>query len=124
MLIGDAQDNSIRANDYGSSLWGGTDGYDYLYGGAGADTFVAGADEGNTDIIGCADNDLVLLWNVDLNEMTVDLSSSDSGVNIALDNSSTINIARAEDTSTTTIQFSNGSKRQYNYSDQTWSTKY
>ena len=119
ILVGNENDNAICASEYGSSLWGGVGGDDTLFGGDGADGFVAGKDEGNTTIIDCADDDLVLLWNINLNDLSTDMSGSSSGINIAL-NDSTINIARADDASSTTIQFANGTLRRYNYSDNSW----
>ena len=119
ILVGNENDNVIYASDYGSSLWGGIGGNDTLFGGDGADGFVAGKDEGNTTIIDCDDDDLVLLWNINLNDLSTDMIGSSSGINIALDDS-TINIARADGASITTIQFANGTIRRYNYSDQSW----
>ncbi|MBQ9478298.1 MAG: hypothetical protein IJU71_01975, partial [Selenomonadaceae bacterium] len=69
VLIGDAQDNEIDANNYGSYLWGGTDGYDTLHGGLGADTFVAGQGEGDVDISGYSSDDLVSLHNINFSDI-------------------------------------------------------
>ena len=69
VLEGDEQDNAIWANDYGCSLWGGNGGNDYLYGGSGDDTFRAGQGEGNTYIRNCNENDLVYLYNMNLEDV-------------------------------------------------------
>ena len=121
VLEGDEQDNWIYANDYGCSLWGGTGGDDWLRGGSGDDTFRAGQGEGNTYIGYCNENDLVELWNINLNELSLsDWTEDVDGIVLTLNDSSAISIQRGSTASTTTVQYADGTKRQYNYAEHSW----
>ena len=77
MLAGNALNNTIRSGNGGASIWGGTDGDDHLYGGEGADTFIAGQGEGNTTIRNYAEDDVIRLPNINLSDLKY-LAYSDS----------------------------------------------
>ena len=66
MLAGNALDNYIYAGSRGVSLWGGPGGNDYLFGGEGADTFIAAAsaNESYTNMRDVGSNDIVHLESI------------------------------------------------------------
>ena len=124
ILIGDDNNNAIYANDNGSWLWGGFGGYDKLYGGDGADIYYVGDGEGNTYIDNCEDHDLVVLWNINLSDIANEsITSGEYWNNIRLTTNSGNRISiwsDADSVSTTTIQYADGSKRQYHHSSGEW----
>ena len=124
MLGGNGKDNEIRANNYGSLLWGGFGGDDTLRGGDGADMFFVGFNEGNTDVIDCGENDLVILMDIDLSDLaTIELTTDDDSIDIEKDDGSHIGITKVDGARTTTVQLADNSKWQYTYSDRSWQFK-
>ena len=130
MLGGNDADNYIRANNYGSLMWGGDDGDDTLVGGDGADMFLVGRVEddennvGNTDVIDCGEDDLVILMDINLSDLaTVELTTSDASIHIDKEDRSYIEIAKSAGARTTTVQLADNSKWQYTYSDRSWQFK-
>ena len=125
ILAGNNDDNWIWANNYGSQLWGGFGGSDVLVGGDGDDVFWAGKNEDYTGIWNCSDDDLVNLWNINLDDVSnidVDLYADTNNpyIDIVTNDGSNIRISPKEGATTTTFQLANGSKGQYNYSEQSW----
>ncbi|MBQ9480096.1 MAG: hypothetical protein IJU71_11160, partial [Selenomonadaceae bacterium] len=108
-------------------LWGGNDTIaDYLYGGDGADTFIAGDGEGNAYIYDYSDDDVVCLHNVnaaDIESITLNNAGTDSE-NLMLSTANTnFYIQYDTDTvSTTTVVYADGTRTQYDHSNGTWST--
>ena len=148
MLGGNDLDNYIYAGSGGASLWGGATGRDNLYGGDGADTFIAAAtdNESYTAIRDVGEEDIVYLDSLS----SANIFSSDSDTRIYINglssgsnsesawrsyfSSSYINfyskdwssgapdiyVYRKTDATTTTFQFNDGYKIQYNYDDESW----
>ena len=118
VLIGDDQNNTIRSGNGGVSIYGGG-GTDWLYGGYGADTFVAGQDEGSAVVFNCDDSDIIYLHNI----------TSDTSLSWSASTYESLGTARVmisdsegqfctawldEGATVATFQFSDGSKRRYN----------
>lgn len=128
MLAGDANDNKIFAGDYGNKLWGGSSGEDYLIGGNGDDTFFAGKtgdDAHYSYIVGCSDNDVVVLWNVNpgefsVGEWTKDELDTESYLEVTMNDGSKLRMYCPDGVSTTTVQLGDGSRWQYNHVDKYW----
>ncbi|MBQ9478562.1 MAG: hypothetical protein IJU71_03325 [Selenomonadaceae bacterium] len=125
MLAGNSQSNVIRAGSSGTSLWGGNGGNDALYGGAGADTFIAGEDEGNTTVWYCADNDVVVLHNIDINDIAsanlYDGSYSYRRIELTTSGGTRIYVWYDTDTSSsTTIQYADGERRSFDHNNGSW----
>ena len=129
-LIGNDYDNRIYASDFGSKLWG-KGGNDYLIGGNGADTFYAGRDEGITDIYHCADNDIVKLWNVNVEDLSgLELDKFEGygdahilareDLIIGTHDGSTITIHRPNDATTFTVQLADGLTFRYDWDEGSW----
>lgn len=123
MLGGNEQSNVIRANNYGSLLWGGDGGDDTLTGGNGADMFFTGKESGDDVITNCDENDLVILMDIDFDALTdIELTTDDGSIDIASDDSH-IRIEKSNGARTTTVQLADNSKWQYTYSDRSWQFK-
>ena len=123
VLIGDDQANRIYANDYGSSLWGGGSGADTLYGGEGNDTFRVGQGEDTIQIFDCKENDVVHLWNVNFEDVSmanVYVGSSYKNAGITTSDGTYIVTWSQLDEPTTTFQFADGAKLRYNATDNVW----
>ena len=128
VLYGDENDNTLMAGDDGAELWGGPGGNDLLFGGAGADVFRAGKGEGNTEIWGYEENDLVDLWNVSLEDITDITFASYEAYNlksmtISLSDGASIEVISESEVGSTTVRLGDGSKWQHNYSDGSWQPK-
>ena len=64
VLVGNSSNNTIKASEGGSILWGGSGNTnDSLIAGDGDDTFVYLADNGNDTISGVTEDDLIILGN-------------------------------------------------------------
>ena len=123
ILAGNDDSNSIRANDYGSLLWGGDDGDDTLIGGDGADMFFTGKESGDDVISDCGEGDLVILMDIDLSDLEdINLTVDDGSIDIDSGDSH-VRIEKTEGARTTTVQLADNSKWQYTYSDRSWQFK-
>ncbi len=125
ILAGNDQNNAIFAGSGGASLWGGSGGTDYLYGGAGADTFVAGAGEGNVVIADCSNDDIVILKDIGLENVSglglaVDSVGNAIALEVMTNDGTTVEIKKSDAASTTTLQINDGSRFRYNYSERDW----
>ncbi len=129
LLIGNDKSNDICAGDGGDTLWGGTDGWDDLYGGSGSDVFVVGEGAGDIDldIWDCEDDDLVYFYNINLADLS-EISPWDSGgtsrsLDFTTNDGTTIEIWNRKSTTTSiTVQYADGTKQRYDYSTDAWST--
>lgn len=67
-LVGNGYNNSIVGSSENSSMWGGSsnEANDTLVGGAGADMFWYGKNEGNDVVTGADENDVINLYNVNI----------------------------------------------------------
>ncbi len=113
------ENDTIRAGNGGSYLWGGLQGNDEFFGGNGVDTFVYTYQSGNDTVYNAESQDLVIL-----NDMTLDQISSaqinDSGVNLQFTDggSLTVNgtpstfVVRDSDTATYRADFQTKTWRQ------------
>ncbi|MBR1805190.1 MAG: hypothetical protein IJ774_02260 [Selenomonadaceae bacterium] len=88
----DNADNSIIAGDGGCQLWGGSYGDDELFGGAGADNFVAGVGCGNDTIYNANSNDIINLSATTLDQIT-GANVTSSGVSLTFSDGSTLAVA-------------------------------
>ena len=121
ILVGNDLDNTIVAGRGGASMWGGA-GNAYLLGGAGADTFIAGKGEGNATIAGCSSDDIVMLRETTLDDISnvslmTDADHMQTGIRLTLTDGARIDIQRSSETATTRVLFSDHSVWQYTYAD-------
>ena len=123
VLVGDAQDNYIFANNYGSSIWGG-DGDDTLIGGAGNDTFKAGLNEGNLRVTDYGNGDLIFFYDfnfADINNLYVETNETNTFVMGNAGDSLSFEIhSPTEGSQTTVFRFADGSRLRYDPSDNVW----
>ncbi|MBQ9478588.1 MAG: hypothetical protein IJU71_03460, partial [Selenomonadaceae bacterium] len=121
-LVGNAENNSIRAGHNGSTLWGGSSGYDTLRGGDGNDVFYAGKGEYYTRVANYNSNDLIYLWNAnfsDLKNMAVQSDYFFKSIGILFNDGSTVEASSSFE-ETTTFKFADGSFMRYDPSTNTW----
>ena len=85
-------DNTLRAGNGGSELWGGNRGNDTLFGGAGADSFNYYFDDGNDTIYNAESQDGVFLGNMTLDKISA-AQITDNGVNLTFTDGGTLNIS-------------------------------
>ena len=81
----------IRAGNGGSQIWGGYLGDDELYGGAGVDKFIYDINGGNDTVHDAQSQDIVLLRNVDLSQIS-SAQISDNGVKISFTYGGSLNV--------------------------------
>ena len=85
-------DNTLRAGNGGSELWGGNRGNDTLFGGTGADSFNYYFDGGNDTIYNAESQDGVFLGNMTLDKISA-AQITDNGVNLTFTDGGTLNIS-------------------------------
>ena len=86
------ENNTIRAGNGGSELWGGIRGNDELFGGAGADTFEYYFDGGNDSVYDAESQDEIYLGNMSLDQISL-AQITDNGVNFQFTDGGTFNIS-------------------------------
>ena len=119
-LAGNENSNAIYAGYGGNVLWGGS-GYtttDYLYGGAGADIFMTGKNDG-TDLIFNADvNDTINLYDTNLADL-VNFSVNENSIALGWNTGNMTAIATSEVLSPR-IQFASGEAFRFNRATGGW----
>ena len=117
ILAGNSQDNVIRAGSGDTQLWGGFSGNDTLFGGADDDIFWYGKNGGNDVIRNFTDDDMVMLYDINLSDISsVTDSNNQMKLNFSDGGSLTINYSGNE----SEFQFANGSKYEYNHNSKSW----
>ena len=122
MLAGNEKTNAIYAGTGGNVLWGGS-GFstqDYLYGGAGADVFFTGKNDG-TDLIFNADvNDTINLYDTNLSDI---VSFGIDANSIALSfNTGNVTAVATGETLSPRFQLADGSAYRFNRATNSWQT--
>ena len=122
MIAGNENTNFIYAGTGGNVLWGGS-GFstqDYLYGGAGADTFFTGKNDG-TDLIFNADvNDTINLYDTNLSDI---VSFGIDAGSIALGfNTGNVTAVATGETLSPRFQLADGSAYRFNRATNSWQT--
>ena len=117
VLAGNSNDNLIYASGNGNQMWGGL-GDNTLVGGAGSDNFWAGV--GSTSHIeNCSAADRVLLLNINTNDIqsgNANFNGDADGVTLNVGGENVMTVRRAENVSTTNVQFLDGTRWSYDYS--------
>ncbi|MCR5834011.1 MAG: hypothetical protein K6G55_05100 [Selenomonadaceae bacterium] len=90
-LAGNSGDNEIYAGTGDTSLWGGSGGNDLLYGNTGADSFYYGIGNGNDTVSGMTDGDVVVLFDMTLDDIASTTTENNVVVNFKDGSSLTIN---------------------------------
>ena len=89
---GNYLDNTIRAGNAGSQLWGGFRGNDKLFGGNGQDNFIYTFNDGNDNIYNAESQDQVMIFNTSLDQIS-SAQILDNGVNLQFTDGGTLNIS-------------------------------
>ena len=89
---GNYLDNTIRAGNAGSQLWGGFRGNDELFGGNGQDNFIYTFNDGNDNIYNADSQDQVMIFNTSLDQIS-SAQILDNGVNLQFTDGGTLNIS-------------------------------
>ena len=112
--------NSLIAGDGGSNLWGGA-GFsaDILFGGLGIDNFSIGKSEGNDHVANAAQNDVVNLHDVTLDDIAFTASEGNL-IGVAFKTGYVLTVESAAENSPI-FQLSNGTRYSYNCAASTWS---
>ena len=118
-LGGNSNSNAIYAGQGGNILWGGDDTLtDYLFGGAGADTFLIGKGDGSDAVFNAGNNDLIHLYDVTLD----DIASAGIDVNtiaLGLNSGNVISVANG-DAISPTFMLADGSAYRFNRTSNSW----
>ena len=117
LVGGNNASNNFSAGSGGSWLWGGSGGNDTLTGGAGADVFYFGKNDGSDFIGNASSSDVVNLYDVSINDITM-LDTSDNTISIGLNTGASLQINSAENVSAK-ITMSEGSVN-FNLSTNQW----
>ena len=123
ILGGNANDNIIRAAQGDSTLWGGSniESNDSLIGGNRHDVFYYGQGQGNDRIIAADGNDLVYLYDTDLEDIaSFDVSAT--AISATGKEGGTITVENAG-TSGVNFRLADGSTFAYNSSENQWELK-
>ena len=93
-LAGNELDNTIFGGDYKNSMWGGNGGNDLLVGGAGENTFFYANGNGNDEIQGVNDGDVIYFSGVTLEDIT-GADFDDSAVTVKFKDEGTLKVNEA-----------------------------
>ena len=105
-----------------STLYGGSGGNDTLIGGNGTDTFWFGKNDGTDVIKNASSSDTVKLYDVSLSEITSYNVSSEGNVSVGFSSGASLQVQGTSDNLTSTFQFANGQKFNFNKSTRSWQT--
>ena len=116
----DYQNDIIRAGNAGSILWGGNQGNDELFGGAGQDTFNYWYDNGNDSVQNAESQDIIFLRSMSLDRISY-AQINDGGVNLGFTDGGSLNIFGSP--STFRLEDTAGNVTTYNadYQNKSWS---
>ena len=113
--------STINSAEVGqSSLYGGSGGNDTLIGGNGTDTFWFGKNDGTDVIQNASSSDTVRFYDVNLSEITSYNVSSEGNVSVGFNSGASLQVQGTSDNLTSTFQFSNGQKFNFNKSTRSW----
>ena len=119
-LAGNENPNLIYAGYGGNVLWGGTGitTPDYLFGGAGADIFMAGKYDGNDVVFNADGNDVISLYDTNLSDIT---SFYGDGNSIALGfNTGNVIAVATSDVLSPAFQLASGQSYRFNRATASW----
>ena len=86
------ENDTIRAGNAGSELWGGMRGNDELFGGNGADRFVYNFGDGNDNVSNAENQDSIFIRNTSIDQIS-GAQILDSGVNFTFTDGGSLNIS-------------------------------
>lgn len=123
LVAGDSEENVIVGGTGETTMWGGSGGAsDILYGDSSNDVFVYGQGEGNDTIYGANDNELVLLYNINFDDIVATNLYGD-GIQILFNTGNVLTVNDAGISSyTPEFEFADGSRRFMSKGSNQWVT--
>lgn len=119
-IAGNENPNLIYAGYGGNVLWGGTGitTPDYLFGGAGADVFLAGKYDGNDVVLNTDANDVISLYDTNLSDITSFYGDANS-IALGFNTGNVISVATS-DILSPTFQLASGQSYRFNRATASW----
>ena len=123
-LGGNSNSNAIYAGSGGNTLWGGEDRVsDYLFGGAGADIFLVGKNDGNDAVYNAGNNDTINLYDVtldDVRDYSYDKNANTIALGLSSGNYISVELTNDSNFWSAKFQLADDSAYRYDYLSGSW----